>query len=171
MLFETGQVEMNDFMAKASELDNPSMFHDPNRLRYVVISVDTAGGGFESEEAFIVWLVSGDQFALFNSGSCCKTPGLLERTFRQRTQNGLYILNHSVGICGLKMESLSKFSRFASGDHSAGETQFVCHARVGGCVRQLYAIFHTLCHAWTNFGLFAVPYQSWFRCYCSRGVS
>lgn len=34
--------------------------------RYVVVSVDPAGGGFQSQEAFVVWLVNNRRFALFS---------------------------------------------------------------------------------------------------------
>lgn len=43
---------------------DPITFLDDRTLRYVVVSVDPAGGGVQSQEAFVVWLVAGDRFAL-----------------------------------------------------------------------------------------------------------
>ena len=43
-----------------------SMFLTGNADRYVLISVDPAGGGYLSEEAFVIWLIVNDTYALFS---------------------------------------------------------------------------------------------------------
>lgn len=44
----------------------PPLFLDPSAARYVVVSVDPAGGGTLSDEVFIVFLVADDQFGLLS---------------------------------------------------------------------------------------------------------
>jgi hypothetical protein len=46
--------------------DPPAFFLDPARQRYVVISVDPAGGGALSDEAMAIFLVADDQFGLLS---------------------------------------------------------------------------------------------------------
>lgn len=53
-------------------------FLDPDggRARYVVIAIDPAAGGKESEEAFVIFLVSGTHIALFGGRIVsAKEPG------------------------------------------------------------------------------------------------
>ena len=45
-----------------------STFLDTNADRYVLISVDPAGGGYLSEEAFVIWLIVNDTYTLFQDG-------------------------------------------------------------------------------------------------------
>ena len=49
-----------------AEVKNLYDFMDPKHPRYVLISVDPAGGGHLSEEAFVVWLISSNRFALLS---------------------------------------------------------------------------------------------------------
>ena len=57
---------MDAFIERA-KVTNLSHFLDPTKPdRYVLISVDPAGGGFLSEEAFIIWIISQGAFALLS---------------------------------------------------------------------------------------------------------
>lgn len=51
----------------AHMLANDSPYLDPARARYVVMSVDPAGGGARSDEAFVVFLVAGNRFGLLTA--------------------------------------------------------------------------------------------------------
>lgn len=44
----------------------PGFFLDPARERYIVVSVDPAGGGVLSDEVFVLFLVADDQFGLLS---------------------------------------------------------------------------------------------------------
>lgn len=52
--------------ASRHRMDLKQFLSSTTKSRYVVISVDPAGGGQQSEEAFVVWLVHSDKFALFS---------------------------------------------------------------------------------------------------------
>ena len=56
-----------DVFVERATVTNITHFLDPAKPdRYVLISVDPAGGGFLSEEAFIIWLISQGAFALLS---------------------------------------------------------------------------------------------------------
>ena len=46
-----------------------AFFLDPRRDRYVIVSVDPAGGGTLSDEVFVVFLVTDNQFGLFTANA------------------------------------------------------------------------------------------------------
>ena len=60
--FNVDLAALRRYMEKAQV--QPGTLLDPGVARYVVISVDPAGGGSHSKEAFIVWLVAGNHYAL-----------------------------------------------------------------------------------------------------------
>ena len=60
---------MKGFIKNATVKDMSPYLDCTKDDRYVLISVDPAGGGFLSEEAFVIWLVAQDKFALFSGRS------------------------------------------------------------------------------------------------------
>jgi hypothetical protein len=64
--WQTVQAFADGHRTPKAQLLNGYLNPDTVDTRYVVISVDPAGGGILSEEAFVVWLVQGVHFTLFS---------------------------------------------------------------------------------------------------------
>ena len=110
-----------------------SMFLTGDADRYVLISVDPAGGGYLSEEAFVIWLIVNDTYALF-SGRTVKghKPG-----YSYSTVPLMFVVSllQTIGHAQMSLSELHQFHKLPGTFHMPEviillETSFVYGAAV-----------------------------------------